>query len=185
MESQRTSTTTRRVLMATAALALVFSVSACGKATDKLSEKIAEKSLEGATGGDIDIDGDDGSFSIKTEDGEFSSKTSQDLPDDWPSDILPIPGGMEIANVTQTKVDTAEQSSVYLEGSGDLKELLASYADGFEDNDVEIAMQSTAGNSGMVIGTKGGNNYNVNASVDEDGALTLILTAGTGMTDEQ
>lgn len=160
----------RRILTATAALALVVGVSSCGKAAQKLTEK----GIEGATGAKIDTD--DGSFSIQTDEGEFSAKATGELPKDWPNDLLPVPDGFEITNVMETNYDGGGQTAVYLEGSGNGGELIDSYVATFEEHGLEISMQSKSGDGGLVTATDGaGNMYHVTVTADGGDALVVSL----------
>lgn len=45
---------------------------------EDIAERIAENRIEAEGGGDVDIDLDNGNFSVKTEDGEFSIQTDGD-----------------------------------------------------------------------------------------------------------
>ncbi len=168
----------RRGFSALAAISmLVFGVTACGKVSDKVSdkvgEKVAEKSIEGATGAKVDAS--DGELNIKTEDGEFSSKTTKDLPDDWPSDMLPIPDGFEIVNVSQTKTAEGEMKIVNLEGKGDPAKLVDDFAERLEANGAELALQNKTSDGGMIVGKKGELGYHVTTGSSDDGT-TLILS---------
>ena len=45
---------------------------------EDFAERVVENRIEAEGGGDVDIDLDDGNFSVKTEDGEFSIQTDSD-----------------------------------------------------------------------------------------------------------
>jgi len=179
---QRKFTTRAATALAMCAL-LVVGVGACGKVSDKVGEKVAEKSIEGATGADVDAS-DDG-VTIKTKDGEYSSKTTKELPKGWPSDILPVADGFAIENVTETKTAEGTMSIVSTKGSKGAGELVDSYVDAFEANGVEVAMQTKSGDGGMVNGTKGDNTYQVMIASESGGQVSALLsvTASGGATE--
>lgn len=153
---------------------LVVGAGACGKVSDKVGEKVAEKSIEGATGADVDAS-DDG-VTIKTKDGEYSSKATKELPKGWPSDILPVADGFAIENVTETKTAEGAMSIVSTKGSKDAAELVDSYVDAFEANGVEVAMQTKSGDGGMVSGTKGETSYQVMIGSESGGQVSAMLS---------
>jgi hypothetical protein len=104
--------TSQKLLLAIA-IAGVFALPGCKRA----SEAIAEKAIETASGDKVDIKQDGDTVSIKTEQGEMKVATAQDggsvaLPADFPSDVfLPEPrtvssamdmGGMKAVNIATT-----------------------------------------------------------------------------------
>lgn len=101
----------KKVLAVTAALALATSVSGCSVISDKISEaageKVAEKVIEGATGGNVDIDvkDDEGSISFKMDDGETKIQTGSFI-DGWPSNLT-YPSDYSI--ITSSMVDNEDQ----------------------------------------------------------------------------
>ncbi len=153
---------------------LVVGAGACGKVSDKVGEKVAEKSIEGASGGDVDIS-DDG-MSIKTKDGEFSSKAAKELPKGWPSDILPVADGFEIENVTESKTADGTMTIVSTTGDASAAALIDSYVDAFESNGVDVAMQTKSGDGGMVNGTKGDTTYQVMLGSDAGDQVNAMLS---------
>ncbi len=93
-----------RPAFALGACALALTSIGCGKAADKIAEKATEKAAEQAVGGDVDIDTDgEGNVSISTPDGNFSTSSSQELPDDFPSDVPIVDGTM--TTVSRTEAD--------------------------------------------------------------------------------
>lgn len=59
--------------------------------TDKLAENAIEGIVEKASGGQVDIDSSNGSFSVESENGDssFSVGDDQKLPSDFPKDSIP------------------------------------------------------------------------------------------------
>ena len=112
--------TSQKLLLAIA-IAGVFALPGCKRA----SEAIAEKAIETASGDKVDIKQDGDTVSIKTEQGEMKVATAQDggsvaLPADFPADVyLPEPrtvssamdmGGMKAVNIA-TSVALAQVSA--------------------------------------------------------------------------
>lgn len=153
---------------------LVVGAGACGKAAEKVGEKVAEKSLEGVTGADVDAS-DDG-VTIKTEDGEFSAKTTDELPDGWPVDLIAVPDGFSIESVSETKTPDGAMTAVSIEGSGDIGDLVDSYVDALEGAGIEVAMQTKSSDGGMVSAEKDGVNYMIMLNSDGDGTVTGVLS---------
>lgn len=116
----------RRVWAMAAMLTVSTVAVGCGKAADKASEKIAEKAIEQSAGDgvDVDINADDGTYSVNTPDGSYQAGTS--VPDTWPDDI-PLPKDLNVSsgmNATDagTQVVTVSGST-----GDDLNELKALY----------------------------------------------------------
>ncbi len=109
-------TVVRRVLVAGAmAPVMALAVSGCGALEDKAAEKITEKAIEGAAGGDADVDlGDDG-LTVTDKDGNKASFGTH-LPDDFPVDDVPL---LEGKVVTAASVDGSFTVMLEVEGSPD------------------------------------------------------------------
>lgn len=63
------------------------------KAGERMGKKLAEKILEQQYGGDVDIDSDGESISIKTDKGTFSAGEKTSWPSDMPSDVPKLTSG--------------------------------------------------------------------------------------------
>lgn len=134
----------------------------CGAAADKAADKVAEEAIEQQTGGNVDIDTGDGSYSIETEDGSFSAG-SGDLPESWPEDI-PLPG--DLADVVATDSQTPEGHHLTVTGTTateptDIKDAFAEAFDGWT-----VTAESTATVDG---------NDTVTAQWDGDGRQVMLL----------
>ncbi len=72
-------------------------VAACGSASDKAAEQLAEELIEASSGGDVDVsvsgDGDDVTIEMETEDGSISIGAGTELPDGLE---VPVPDGGEV-----------------------------------------------------------------------------------------
>lgn len=96
----------RRLITIVAVPAAALLLTACS--TDSLLESAVEEGIERAaeaSGDDVgdvelDLDGEDGTFSIETDDGSLSFGGSSELPEDFPDD-LPLPGDFEAQSVQE------------------------------------------------------------------------------------
>lgn len=89
----------RRALAAVAAATVLpLGLSACGG--DDRAENAAEKALEDANGGevDVDIDGDD----VKIEGSDGAVQYGAGLPDDFPEDDIPLVGEVSVGSSSST-----------------------------------------------------------------------------------
>lgn len=90
---------TRRTLAAVAAAAVLpLGLAACGG--DEAAENAAEKAIEDANGGDVDIDIDGDEVKIEGSDGAV--QYGSDLPDDFPEDDIPLVGDVTVGSSTST-----------------------------------------------------------------------------------
>jgi hypothetical protein len=82
-----------------AVLMAVFSLfaAACGSASDKAAEQLAEELIEASSGGDVNVDisgdGDDVTIEMETEDGSVSIGVGTELPDELD---IPVPDGGDV-----------------------------------------------------------------------------------------
>jgi len=82
-----------------AVLMAVFSllVAACGAASDKAAEQLAEELIEASGGGDVSVDvsgdGDDMTIEMETDEGSFSMGSGGDVPEGLE---IPVPDGGDV-----------------------------------------------------------------------------------------
>lgn len=87
-----------RTLLGLAAACTLLLASGCS--AEDVADRVAEKAIENAAGGeaDVDLDVDSGEFKVETDEGSFSSGGS--LPDDFPVDQVPLIDGDVIQAVS-------------------------------------------------------------------------------------
>lgn len=84
----------QRMVLAVAMIGFALVATSCGAAAEKLSEEAAERALESASGGDVDLDisgdGDEFTVNVDSEDGTFSIGSDVELPSELQ---IPVPDG--------------------------------------------------------------------------------------------
>lgn len=92
----------------------------CSQVSEKASEKLAEKALESASGGDVKVDLEDGQIKVESKDGSSSFKTGEDLswPKSMPADVPQI-SGAKISNVSEASTAEGQTFMVWFEGISD------------------------------------------------------------------
>lgn len=89
----------RKLLLA---LIVLSSVAGCDKIAEKLGHKVAEKAIEGASGGDVKVDSSKGGVTITGKDGTVvTGGTNSKVPDGWPATV-PIYPGAAVASAMTT-----------------------------------------------------------------------------------
>jgi hypothetical protein len=84
----------RRVVVAAVVIGFALVATSCGAAAEKLSEEAAERALESAGGGDVELDvsgdGDEFTVNVESEDGTFSVGSDVEIPSELQ---IPVPDG--------------------------------------------------------------------------------------------
>jgi hypothetical protein len=90
-----------RPILLTLALITAVAPLGCKKIREKMEQKVAEKAVEGMTGGQVQIEGDKVTVNGKDGNGSVQFGTAK-LPDDWPSEIPVYPGAKLLTAMTTT-----------------------------------------------------------------------------------
>ncbi|HRW36889.1 MAG: hypothetical protein KDB04_09120 [Acidimicrobiales bacterium] len=164
----------RHLALATSATALLL-LAGCGAAADKVAEKATEKAIESQTGGNVDLDADDGSFTIETDEGTYSSGTGK-APDSWPDDV-PLPDGLEVQVGTES--DTADGRLVSIIGtvSSTPDEVLADMKDALADWEIsdEVTVTGSQGATTSAQFERDGRRVTFTATAGDDGVTAITL----------
>ena len=100
-------------------------LSGCGKAGEKVSEKLIEKSLRnsGATGAKVDLS--KGKMTVKTDEGvtEVSSGDAASLPADFPKDVFVLKGAK-----IQTAMKSPQGFMVQMKSDQNMSKIAESYS---------------------------------------------------------
>jgi|GEM_PF-1030386 len=94
----------------------LFSAYACRQTAEKVQEQAIESAIESQSGGKADVDINEGNIKIESDEGSFSMKTGANT---WPSDIpaeVAQPAGGTIAGVMTTETDEGKSWSVQYTG---------------------------------------------------------------------
>ena len=167
----------KRSVVAVAFAGTALALSGCGEAADQVAEEAVEQAIEGQGGGDVEIDADGESFSVEGEDGSEFSVGSDELPDDFPTEV-PIPEGATVESSSTVKTDGKAGWFVALTyadaDAGDLADTSKSEMEdaGFEETSTFSADETTT--SGYE-----GNGYTVTVSIApnvEGGGTSMTLT---------
>jgi hypothetical protein len=82
------------MVLVAAMIGFAVVATSCGAAAEKLSEEAAERALESASGGDVELDvsgeGDDFTVNVESEDGSFAVGSDVEIPDELQ---IPVPDG--------------------------------------------------------------------------------------------
>ena len=123
-----------RMLAAIAALALA--TSACS--AEDVAESAAEKAMEQAGGGDVDIDSGGGTISMSSSEGTVQMGSGGSLPDAFPDD-MPLPeGDYEVASSFSQEGSDGLQMQAALQVQASVDELSDYFEQALPDNGWEI-----------------------------------------------
>lgn len=170
---------TRRLVLTLGATAvLAVPLSACGG----VAQNVAEKAIEEATGGKVDIKDGGKDVKIKGPDGqELEFGSGAKLPADWPTDV-PIPDGATIvaaAGFSDTGGGGENAKSVTLETAQPPVALLESIKSSLESNGWKIQTETSTTGGGSIAAEKGANptrNAVVFVTGDSDGKTVANIT---------
>jgi hypothetical protein len=136
----------RRALATTAAGLL-----ALGLAAGCSSEDAADKIVEEASDGKVQIDDDGKKITVQGEDGEGTISVGEEaeLPDDFPEDDVPLPDGGSVRAAISTERDGKQFFSItYAIDGDDLASAADDYSSKLEDDGYEIEGQTNVSGSG-------------------------------------
>lgn len=127
------------------AAALIFGGAACSGGD--AAEKLTEKAIEDAGGGDVDIDSEDGTVKYTDKDGNETEMNidgaGASLPKDWPADLAP-PESVTLLTSNTSTVDGSKSMTVLGEAEGTVEDLLPAIKSQLEDGGWEITQDSSS-----------------------------------------
>ena len=157
----------KKILILTFCLVWATTLTACA------CEKTVEKAIEQSTGGEADVDLDDGSVKLNTNEGSLEIGEEVDLPSGFPSDIYVIDGTITAAMSTGEDTYTAS-----IETTKSVSEAKTKYVSELENDGWDITMTLDIG-EGSTIGAEK-DNRSVSISIAEsDGATTVVIGTST------
>ncbi|MFZ4633890.1 MAG: hypothetical protein ACOYNO_06755 [Saprospiraceae bacterium] len=98
---------------------LLLSAHACRQTAEKAQEQAIESAIENQSGGKADVDINEGNINIESDEGSFSMKTGANT---WPAEIPSIvtqPAGGVISGVMSAETDEGNTWSVQYSGIAD------------------------------------------------------------------
>lgn len=144
------------------------------------AEKLAESIVENATGSDVDIDSNDGSYSIKTDDGSYESSVGEDLPENFPDEVE-LYNRQTVTGSYRSSTDSGSSWSVNAESNDSVSKVSDYLDDKYSswDNKGEYSVNGTT----TTIYEKG--SLRVSITVGEDSgdssktSITYVVTEDT------
>jgi hypothetical protein len=118
----------RLAVLALVAAAALPSV-ACRKLAEKAEERAIEKSLEKQGGGQVNINGQNGSMTVTTDASSFEMGAGAKVPDDFPSAVPIYPGAKPAFAARSTDPKGKAAWSVQLETPDSKDQVVAFYKD--------------------------------------------------------
>lgn len=166
----------RKTAVIVIALLLLLSLCGCGvkeKITGKVSEKITEGIIEKATGGDVDLDLEEGKIKIKGDDGEEVTMGETEWPKEGPGALIPKFKKGKIDGVTRS----GEMCWIYIDDVklADYKQYIEELKKaGITDDPVEHS-----GGGELIYGATRGKEVGVQVSYSDDGTMAIMIQAAS------
>ncbi len=127
------------------AFGLVFAGAACS--TSDAAEKLTEKAIENQSGGDVDIDSEDGTVKYTDENGNETEMnvdgSGASLPEDWPADLAP-PDSVTLISTGTTTVDGVKTMTVLGEADASVADLGEGVKTQITDAGFDITQDTTS-----------------------------------------
>jgi hypothetical protein len=137
----------------------------------RANDSAAERAIEAATGGKVDVDSESGEVTVKTDQGTWS--TSDKLPANWPSDVPVYPGAKVTASVAGAG-DQANGSYASLESSDTVAAVIAWYKKEVPGAGWTVETDAMVSGSLMLSATKSERALSVTVTA-EDGNVAIGL----------
>lgn len=170
-----------RLVVLLIAGAALFGATSCGsvqeRVGDSIGDEIAERAVDGATGGDVRLTED--GLTLQTDD-EPGGSAEGEIPDRWPSAIIPVPDTFTVGDVTESSTPQGDRMTVASRGEGAIADLVDSYVDRFESHGVDVTHRTVSGTQGAVVGQRDDTRYQITLSRGADDAgVELVLQVTT------
>lgn len=161
------------------AFGLVFTGAACS--SSDAAEKLTEKAIEDAGGGDVDIDSEDGTVKYTDQNGNETEMNidgdGASLPKGWPADLAP-PDSVKLISSSSSTTGGEELMTVLGEAPATVDELLPAVKEqvtgaGFEITQ-DTSTEVTGGDYAGLTATKGDQTLAVSMAGDPTADKTTI-----------
>jgi hypothetical protein len=167
----------------TIGVALIFTASACS--SSDAATKLTEKAIEKQSGGDVDIDSDDGTVKYTDKDGNETELNidgeGASLPKDWPSDLAP-PDSVKLVTSNTATTGGKKTMTVLGEAEGTVEDFAPAIKSQLESAGYEITQDTTSSGSGGgyagMTATKDGQQVTVALANDaaSKGSVTITIS---------
>lgn len=177
----------RWLVVSAAAMALTAGCSSVSdKVAEEASEQVAEQLAEAGGGGDVDVelDSEDGSFTMESGDGTSFSVGVGELPEGWPSELLALPEDAEIQGSSSMDFGMGENLSVTYATAAASQEAVDQLTGGLADGGFEELSSLVADGSVTEQWGDGERIVTLIATPSEDGSGGTIVNASYGADPE-
>ena len=177
----------RKLAALSVASSLVFAGAACSG--DDVADNLAEKAIEESSGGDIEIDSDDGKVTYTDEDGneseiDVSGSGSAELPEGWPAELAP-PDNVAITTASTNTINGQVTMSVFAEGEGSVEQFFEGIKTQLTDAGYDIVSESNSSTAdGGYASITAEGDYDVTVGLSGGGDTTTISFAVSQPTSE-
>lgn len=152
-----------------------FVMSPSDKIAEEMSENYIENAIENQSGGNVDVNLDDNSYSIETEEGSFKTGEDVTLPADFPGDVYVHEG--KLLSVMETS-DQAIYISIETDKSP--TQVKETYIEKFKADGWEQTGTMDFGDTASIIGKKGERELSVVINRSTEGITNIALTVVQG-----
>jgi len=135
----------------------------------KSAEKTAEKVIEDATGGKVDISEGGNKVTIETDEGKLTVGQNQ-IPDNFPSDV-PVYTGAEVI----TSSESGDNFTLALKSTDTVSKVSDYYNGEVKSNGWTIANSSNIAGSTSITATKDGRQLNIVITKDTEGQTAIAI----------
>lgn len=150
-------------------LLLVLITTGCGQS---VAEKMMEKNLENAMGGDAEVDMDGDNIKIETEEGvSLEVGEGVSLPADFPEDIFVVEG--EIVSVMKNVMGAGISVSVLSDKT--MTEVKTMYEEKVVEDGWTMTANMSMGEMEMLVATKESRTLNISIGMEEDENKTAVV----------
>jgi hypothetical protein len=153
-------------------LAIVFSLTSCGKAVEKITEKAIEASVDNVTDSNVEVSTDDTGVTISNEQGEVQIGGNATIPENWPSEIPLYPDLKITASSSSKDSNNNDGFVIFAEVSkGTVKDVYEWHKSKMSDWEIEQDdYYTTDGNDSFALKWKN-NKYEVLLGSNSDGKV--------------
>jgi hypothetical protein len=158
----------------------VIVVAGLGWFMTRSNERAAEKAIEGATGGNADVDVKNGKVSVKTDEGESVVGQNVSVPSDWPEDVM-VYKGVKDTTVVAASTDKKGSSTVSLTTKDSAETVKNTYDEALANNGWAVSGELAVQGGTLITATKDTRNLSVTIGAGDDNmtSVTIVIAPTT------